>query len=170
MILDEYGAEDRRRFSGSVVDGMVLSHRLPWFEFQKLVVPLDHLHQEHTPRRPTAIGPARSKGTRFRKIGWHKQPGRFERAFLWFEWPDFDEDVEALFQARTFERNDLGSVSIVGRAAVFHDEHVAARRSFCWITERLRTDHYSSSSVVRNTKKRSARGLPYNGPSDRIVR
>jgi hypothetical protein len=39
MILDEYGAEDRSRFSGSIVlVGMVLVPRLPKFEFQSLEV------------------------------------------------------------------------------------------------------------------------------------
>jgi hypothetical protein len=42
MILDEYGAEDRNRFSSPVVLGTVLSHRLPWFEFQSLAVRTIH--------------------------------------------------------------------------------------------------------------------------------
>jgi hypothetical protein len=39
MILDEYGAEDRSCFSGSIVlVGMVLAPRFPKFEFESLEV------------------------------------------------------------------------------------------------------------------------------------
>src|ERR1700730_8837472 len=46
MILDEYGAEDRSRFSGSIVlAGMVLAHRLSELEFESLAVLLDHFQR-----------------------------------------------------------------------------------------------------------------------------
>src|SRR5216117_1434920 len=61
MILDEYGAEDRSRFSSSVVlAGMVLAHRLPEFEF--LAVPLDHLHQERRYAGTATLGPGTLEG------------------------------------------------------------------------------------------------------------
>ena len=44
MILDEYGADERGRLSGSVgLAGMALAHRLPEFEFESLSILFDHL-------------------------------------------------------------------------------------------------------------------------------
>src|SRR4029077_8994445 len=50
--LDEYGAEDRSRFSGSIVlAGMVLAHRLSEFEFESLAGLLDHFQRGAPIRR-----------------------------------------------------------------------------------------------------------------------
>lgn len=49
MILDVYRAEDRCRFSGSIVlAGMALAHRL--FEFKSLAVLFDHFQRGATKR------------------------------------------------------------------------------------------------------------------------
>src|SRR5580704_8368948 len=85
MILDEYGAEDRSRFSGSVVlDGMVLAHRLPEFEFESLPVLLDHRHKE---RRYAGTAPLRSGALegdpvqQLPKVRWQVNPRCFVGAF-----------------------------------------------------------------------------------------
>src|SRR5437773_2459398 len=75
IILDEYGAEDRSRFSKAVVlADMVLMHRLPEFEFQSLAVLLDHLHQERRRLACPLFVLARSKATRLRNS--HKSDGK----------------------------------------------------------------------------------------------
>jgi len=51
IILDEYEAEGRSLFSSSIVaPGIVLTHRLPYFELQSFAAPLYHLHQQRRHR------------------------------------------------------------------------------------------------------------------------
>ena len=61
MILDEYRAVGRSRFTSSVVlVGMILAHRFP--EFESLVVLLDHFHEERRYAGATAPRPGTLEG------------------------------------------------------------------------------------------------------------
>ncbi len=88
MILDEYGAEDPRRFSSSVgLAGIGLAHRLPEFEFESLAVLLDHLHQECRYAGAPTLRPGSLESNsiqQFPKVHWQVKPRRLVRTPLWF--------------------------------------------------------------------------------------